>query len=331
MSQHDFNIDDAPGAGVRADLNNALQALATLNSGASEPTTTYANMWWFDTSTNILKQRNAGNTAWVNVAYKDGSGWTPYLQGTKLDAVLDSLETALESYADSAADDAEAAAKAASFSKTEAGEIAALDEKTSLVDNDVVVIEDSEDGSKKKKSKRSNLIPPDDLKLLSVTTVTGATNTGDIAIAVNKQYLVMLTIRNDSGDDTNVRPGIRVNSDSNTKYQYVKRELTLANPPAESDVGTTAGVQFPLSDMGGETEGGALHASFILDTHSLNRSVNSGSLFIKGDGISALSANASTKFSLWGVYYNKVDPASFEILTSQNCDIVVRLFEFAQS
>ena len=69
MSQHDFTIANQTASSARSDINNALQALATNNSGASAPSTTYASMWWYDTGANILKQRNEGDTAWVSVAY----------------------------------------------------------------------------------------------------------------------------------------------------------------------------------------------------------------------------------------------------------------------
>lgn len=65
MSQHDMVLDDASGAVFRADLNSALAAIATLNSGTSAPSTTYAYMWWADTTNGLLKQRNAANSAWV--------------------------------------------------------------------------------------------------------------------------------------------------------------------------------------------------------------------------------------------------------------------------
>ena len=84
MSQTDLNVANASGAVVRADLNDHFQALATNSGGATAPTTTFPHQWWFDESTNDLNQRNAGNTAWVLIARKDGSGWTPYRQGTLL-------------------------------------------------------------------------------------------------------------------------------------------------------------------------------------------------------------------------------------------------------
>lgn len=67
MSQHDQVLDNQTGASFRSDLNNALAALFSSSSGASAPTTTVAYQWWADTTTGILKQRNAANTAWVSV------------------------------------------------------------------------------------------------------------------------------------------------------------------------------------------------------------------------------------------------------------------------
>ena len=72
MSQHDYVIANGTGAAVRSDLNNALAAIVSNNSGASEPTTTYAYMWWPDTTTGLLKLRNAANNAWVTLFQLDG-------------------------------------------------------------------------------------------------------------------------------------------------------------------------------------------------------------------------------------------------------------------
>lgn len=67
MAQHDYVIANASGAAVRADLNNALAAIVSQNSGAAEPSPTFAHMLWADTANSLLKQRNAGNTAWITV------------------------------------------------------------------------------------------------------------------------------------------------------------------------------------------------------------------------------------------------------------------------
>lgn len=66
MATHDYVIDNGSGASVRSDLNSALAAIASNNSNATAPTTTYAYMWWCDTTTGLLKQRNSTNTAWVS-------------------------------------------------------------------------------------------------------------------------------------------------------------------------------------------------------------------------------------------------------------------------
>ncbi|BAK75825.1 tail collar domain-containing protein [Pseudogulbenkiania sp. NH8B] len=58
-------ISNANGAAVRADVSAALQALASNNGGNAAPGVTYPGMWWSDTASGVLKQRNAGNTGWV--------------------------------------------------------------------------------------------------------------------------------------------------------------------------------------------------------------------------------------------------------------------------
>jgi len=60
-------LDNAAGATFRADINNALLALISNSSGASAPGTTYAYQFWADTTTGLLKLRNAANSAWITV------------------------------------------------------------------------------------------------------------------------------------------------------------------------------------------------------------------------------------------------------------------------
>lgn len=66
MSQHDFILADASGSAFLADLNLAVKAQAENNSGTTAPAVMYAHMWWADTTADILKQRNAANTGWLN-------------------------------------------------------------------------------------------------------------------------------------------------------------------------------------------------------------------------------------------------------------------------
>jgi len=68
MSQHDYVIDNQDGASFRADINSALAAVVSCNSGATAPAATFAYQVWHDTTTGIIKQRNPTNTAWLNLA-----------------------------------------------------------------------------------------------------------------------------------------------------------------------------------------------------------------------------------------------------------------------
>ena len=67
MAQHDYIIANQSGAAFRSDLNNGLAAIVSQNSGAAQPSTTYAYQWWADTTTGLLKIRNAANNAWITV------------------------------------------------------------------------------------------------------------------------------------------------------------------------------------------------------------------------------------------------------------------------
>lgn len=161
-AQHDYSIADGPGATVRADINNALSAIATNNSGATEPSTINANMWWVDTSTNILKMRTNANDAWASVALKSGSGWIPYRSGTQIGTVstlTSSTDGTLSANSDSNVATQKAVKTYADtkLSKTTSGEIHALTEKTSVADNDEFIIEDSAASYAKKRVKKSNI------------------------------------------------------------------------------------------------------------------------------------------------------------------------------
>lgn len=67
MSQADYQIADQPGASFLSELNAHLQAIVTQNSGATEPSPTYAYQLWADTTSGKLKMRNGSNTAWLDV------------------------------------------------------------------------------------------------------------------------------------------------------------------------------------------------------------------------------------------------------------------------
>jgi len=73
MATHDYVIANGTGQAVRSDLNDALAAIVSNNSGSSEPATTYAYQWWADTTANVLKIRNSANNAWITLRELDGT------------------------------------------------------------------------------------------------------------------------------------------------------------------------------------------------------------------------------------------------------------------
>lgn len=67
MAQHDYDIGNQSGSAFRSDLNNALAAIVSVNSGAADPGTMFAYQLYADTTNNELKQRNSGNSGWVTI------------------------------------------------------------------------------------------------------------------------------------------------------------------------------------------------------------------------------------------------------------------------
>jgi len=71
MAQHDYVIDNQGASPARTDLNNVFQAIMSMNSGATAPSTTVANMFWYDTANDLLKMRNEANTGWITLGTVD--------------------------------------------------------------------------------------------------------------------------------------------------------------------------------------------------------------------------------------------------------------------
>jgi dipeptidyl aminopeptidase/acylaminoacyl peptidase len=84
MANHDYIISNQTFPSFRTDLNNSLSAIASNNSSASEPATTYAYQWWYDTNNDQLKIRNRDNDAWITVASFNQTTNTITLVGTYL-------------------------------------------------------------------------------------------------------------------------------------------------------------------------------------------------------------------------------------------------------
>lgn len=75
MATHDYNIANQAAASFRSDLNNALLAIVTQNSSATAPTSTFADMLWYDSANNQIKKRNEADSAWVTLGtVNEGAG-----------------------------------------------------------------------------------------------------------------------------------------------------------------------------------------------------------------------------------------------------------------
>jgi len=62
-----YVIDNGTGAAVRTKLNQITAAINSLNSGSGDPSISSAFQPHIDTSTSLLRIKNAGNTAFVNI------------------------------------------------------------------------------------------------------------------------------------------------------------------------------------------------------------------------------------------------------------------------
>ena len=75
MAQHDFTIESSSGLSLRLDVQTALQALATQNSGSTPPPVTYPFMRWPDAGSGLMKERNNNDTDWNVVGLLNANGY----------------------------------------------------------------------------------------------------------------------------------------------------------------------------------------------------------------------------------------------------------------
>lgn len=86
MSQHDYVLDNNTGAAVRADINSALSAIVTQNSGSFKPDTTYPLQIWADTTNTskiLIKQRSLANNSWATLYHLQGDMSYPVIYRIK--------------------------------------------------------------------------------------------------------------------------------------------------------------------------------------------------------------------------------------------------------
>lgn len=67
MSQHDGYIADQQGGPFLDELNQALAAQRSQNSGDTAPTPTVGYLFWADTANDMMKMRNSANNGWIDL------------------------------------------------------------------------------------------------------------------------------------------------------------------------------------------------------------------------------------------------------------------------
>jgi hypothetical protein len=88
MSYHDFTIENQGFPATRADINNALQALASTSSASTTPTVNFANQLYYDTTNNLLKMRSTSSPSqWITLAYFDQSNYKWEIRSSVVQAV----------------------------------------------------------------------------------------------------------------------------------------------------------------------------------------------------------------------------------------------------
>jgi hypothetical protein len=73
VATHDYSLANQSGASFRGDLNNALSAIASNNSSSTDPATTFAHQFYYDTGDTTFKIRNAANSAYINISAVGGA------------------------------------------------------------------------------------------------------------------------------------------------------------------------------------------------------------------------------------------------------------------
>ena len=99
MSQvTDYTIANDTGANVRSDINAVLGAIQTLNSGSSDPSANVAFQLSVNTTSNLLKIRNAANNGYITIGNvtQANLGLAPLAGATFTGDVIHNYTTALQ-------------------------------------------------------------------------------------------------------------------------------------------------------------------------------------------------------------------------------------------
>ena len=73
MTERVIVIPNATASTTRSNINDALAALGSTNSGATEPPDSLNNMLWYDTANHLLKIKAETGGDWISIGYFDQS------------------------------------------------------------------------------------------------------------------------------------------------------------------------------------------------------------------------------------------------------------------
>lgn len=167
------------------------------------------------------------------------------------------------------------------------------------------------------------------LRLISTTTVSGATNTGNIAIVPSKQYLVTFDIENTAASDSDI--SLRFNSSATaTGYQWagegkqMNTSVTIVTDGDESDS------EILLAGTNGFVDGinatnGWIRGQMFIDT---NKRTTIVSAMVNG-AFTCFDDGASPIFAVFGgLNVEDLVIADFEFVFSQTTDATIKVYEF---
>lgn len=345
MAQHDYDLANANGATFRSDVNAALNAIATANSGATAPTTTFAFMWWFDTANNLLKIRNSSNSAWVTVASLAAGTWIPYRAGSAIGTgalLITDTNTSLTANSDAnvatqkavkAYVDAQISALAAlAFQSDIADEFDALTEKSTLHDNDLLVIEDSEAAGVKKKVTRGNLAPAQDFRLIDSEALSNTADSKAFTIAPNGLYMMHIEVENESNNnDADLK--LRFNGDTGSNYDYYLRAVQPASgTPTTNEISDNSDTGIHIGGIRRNSGASFYRGQLWIDTYKFN-STRSAFVWGRGYGNRSGAAAGSDIMDIGGSYIADATIASMLLHTDGSGTMTgsIQLYEVSQS
>ncbi len=164
--------------------------------------------------------------------------------------------------------------------------------------------------------------------LLSTTTMTGSSNSGNIAIAAAKVYFVTFEF-NDADDTGGAVMAIRFNSDGNSIYNWVHDTISHGTSPASSLVGDNSDTEI---EMGPAFKDEATADSTFRGQFFINTTLEGAlSATVKGSGvIQDDTGGVYNGVDFSGVALGTLTIADFEILPlAGNVDGVIKVYEFA--